>query len=158
MTPYSRSDHRIHSNRWLVENEEFWIVEQSHGEGQSPLLSSAQIRHSPGGLGQVKKVKKFSLLLLQSAVTVPGPGQFLESAEVFEGLPDGELRVEADVLRHEAHEAAGQAEAAVPGAASEHGDVPGLEALPPEDAGQQRGLAAPARAQQSIDSASPEDI
>ena len=130
-------------------------MEQSHGEGQSPLLSSAQIRDPPGRLGEVQKVQQFSQLLLQSAVTVPGPGKFLESAKVFEGLPDGELRVEADVLRHEAHEAAGEAEAAVPGAASEHGDVPGLEALPPEDAGQQRGLAAPARAQQRVDRASP---
>ena len=128
-------------------------MKQSHGEGQSPLLSSAQIRHSPRRLGQVQKVKKRSLLLTDIVTA-----QLLESAEVLKGLSDGELRVEADVLRHEAHEAAGQAEAAVPGAASEHGDVPGLEALPPEDAGQQRGLAAPARAQQSIDSASPEDI
>ena len=125
-------------------------MEQSHGEGQSPLLSSAQIRHSPGRLRQVKEVQKRSLLF-QDCVTA----QLLESAEVFEGLPDGELRVEADVLRHEAHEAAGQAEAAVPGAASEHGDVPGLEALAAEDAGQQRGLAAPARAQQRVDRASP---
>ena len=125
-------------------------MEQSHGEGQSPLLSPAQIRDPPGRLGQVKEVQKRSLLF-QDCVTA----QFLESAEVFKGLPDGELRVEADVLRHEAHEAAGQAEAAVPGAASEHGDVPGLEALPPEDAGQQRGLAAPARAQQRVDRASP---
>ena len=130
-------------------------MEQSHGEGQSPLLSSAQIRDPPGRLGKVKEVQQFSQLLLQSAVTVPGPGQFLQPAKVFEGLPDGELRVEADVLRHEAHEAAGQAEAAVPGAASEHGDVPGLETLPPEDAGQQRGLAASAWAQQRVDRASP---
>ena len=129
---------------------EFRIMEQSHGEGQSPLLSSAQIRHSSGRLGKVKKVKERSLLL-PDRVTA----QFLQPAEVFKSLPDGELRVEADVLRHEAHEAAGQAEAAVPGAASEHGDVPGLEALPPEDAGQQRGLAAPARAQQRVDRASP---
>ena len=121
-------------------------MEQSHGEGQSPLLSPAQIRDPPGRLGQVKEVQQFSQLLLQSAVTVPGPGKFLKSAEVFEGLPDGELRVKADVLRHEAHEAAGQAEAAVPGAASEHGDVPGLETLAAEDAGEERGLAAPARA------------
>ena len=64
-----------------------------------------------------------------------------------EGPPDGELRVEADVLRHEAHEAAGQTEAAVPGAASEHRDVPGL----------QRSIAAPALAQPSVDSSSPGD-
>ena len=125
-------------------------MKQSHGKGQSPLLSSAQIRHSPRRLGQVQKVKKRSLLLTDIVTA-----QLLESAEVLKGLLDGELRVEADVLRHEAHEAAGQAEAAVPGAASEHGDVPGLEALAAEDAGQQRGLAAPARAQQRVDRASP---
>ena len=125
-------------------------MEQSHGEGQSPLLSPAQIRDPPGRLGQVQKVENRSLLLTDRVTA-----QLLESAEVLKGLSDGELRVEADVLRHEAHEAAGQAEAAVPGAASEHGDVPGLEALPPEDAGEERGLAAPAGAQQRVDCASP---
>ena len=149
MTPYSRSDHWIHSNCWLVKNEEFRIVEQSHGEGQSPLLSSAQIRHSPRRLGQVQKVKKRSLLLTDIVTA-----QLLESAEVLKGLSDGELRVEADVLRHEAHEAAGQAEAAVPGTDSEHNMCPDLRLFRPKM--QDSSVVLPHRLGPS--KASPEDI
>ena len=62
-----------------------------------------------------------------------------------------ELEVKADVLGHEPHQAAGQADAAVPRGAAEHPDLPGLDILAAEDTGEQSGLAAAARAQKCED-------
>ena len=59
---------------------------------------------------------------------------------------NSELEVEADVLGHEPHQAAGQADAPVPGGAAEHSDVPGLDILAAEDTRQQGGLTASAGA------------
>ena len=49
--------------------------------------------HPPGVLGQVQELQQRGHLLVDDV-----PGESLESAEVCEGLLDGELEVEADVL------------------------------------------------------------
>ena len=64
---------------------------------------------------------------------------------------NGELEVEADILGHEPHQAARQADAAVPRRPVEHPDLPGLYVLAAEDAGEQRGLTAPTRAKKGED-------
>ena len=125
-------------------------MEQSHGEGQSPLLAPAEGGHSPGGLGQLQQLQQLRLPLLQGVHR-----QSLETSEVLESLLDGELHVEADVLRHVSHQGPRQANGPVPGDSIEHRDLPRLQHLPAQDAGEESGLATPAGAQQGVDGAFP---
>ena len=66
MVPYSCSHHRIHTDCWLVQDQELGLVKQRHSEAQPPLLSPAEAGHQPRPVREVQQLQKSHLLLFNN--------------------------------------------------------------------------------------------
>ena len=64
MAPYPGSDHWIHADCRLVQDEELGLMQQRHGEAQPPLLSSAEAGHQAGPVREVQQLQQSGLLLV----------------------------------------------------------------------------------------------
>lgn len=58
VVPYALSEKRIDADRWLIENQQFWIVHQSDGERHATLLATAQVLHQAVLRWQIEKVEQ----------------------------------------------------------------------------------------------------
>ena len=83
-------------------------------ERDSPLLAPAECPHRPPVRGQLQQRPEE----LHPGLDLTRP-HLVDPAEVEEGLQDGELQVERQFLRHEAHPPAGDAGGGVPGAGAQ---------------------------------------
>lgn len=104
MVPNALSEKRVNTNCGLVENQQLGIVHESDGEGNTTLLTTAQVLHQTVLRWQIKEVQQEV-----KALDDLGGLHAEDPSEVHHGLFDRELGVERDFLWHVADTLSGHA-------------------------------------------------
>ena len=127
----------IDSDGGFVEDKQFGFVEESDGEGHSPLLAAAERLDGAVRRRQIQQFEQKLHLRLDE-----GGWQLVDTTEVLERLLDAEFAVQGQFLGHVAHSTPRDAALGRPGFAAEHHHFAAVETASTHDAAQQRRFTA----------------
>lgn len=123
------AQHRIKPDRGLIENEQLGVVYHGTGERQAALLSSTALLDHLTCRRQLQQVLEQLELLPNTLIC-----QSIDATEVKEGLLDGHLLDQRDLLWHKAHTRSGHTAARLTGLNAQNTDVSAVEITLPDNA------------------------